>query len=61
MKNHYFLKSELLGTFNNWKLEPLTLKEREYLYNEIMNQEMHSYGQDDKESYLLELLSEIEN
>ena len=62
---HYtFTKLQILMAIATWQLEPFTLEELNFLLQYLFPDEDYSncsyeYGEDDIESFILEILSEI--
>ena len=62
-----FTQLEILTAIANWKHEPFTLPELNFLLKEftftdyINDNPSFEYGEDDIESYILEILSEFED
>lgn len=66
-KTFSFTRLQILTTIANWDKEPFTLNELNFLLKYFNpadypnNNPSYAYGLDDIESYILEILSEIDN
>lgn len=60
-----FTTLQILQAIANWKLEPFTLRELNFLLSYFCGRYtdnlVYNYAQDDIESLILEILSEVDN
>lgn len=65
-KTYSFTKLQILNAIAHWDLEPFTLEELNFLLkyfnpSDYLDNCSYEYGENDIQSYILEVLSEIDN